>query len=85
MKCVLDNLRAFGFKGDQSTIAAQDGGEWRKTTEQGAGTFIVKWIAAEHVRAGQRHAVVCPNVTETSKGMITQSKRVRADSLAMVD
>ena len=57
----LDNLRAFAINADQWTTPGLDKGEWRKTAEQGAGRFMMKWIAAEKVRAGLRHAVVCPN------------------------
>ena len=64
MGCFLDDLRAFGINADQWTTAAQDEGEWRRTAEQGTGCFMMKWIAAEKTRAGLRHAVVCPNVTE---------------------
>ena len=46
---------------------------------------MAKWIAAEEVRAGLRHAVVCLNVTGRTKERITQSKRARAGSLALVD
>ena len=43
-------------------------------------------IAAEKVRAGRRHAAVCPNVTGRTKDRIAQSKRaLRARSLAIVD
>ena len=58
----LDDLRAFGINADQWTTAAQDEGEWRRTVEQGAKYFMVKWIAAEEARAGLRHTVACPNV-----------------------
>ena len=53
MGCLLDELGAFGINADQWTAAAQDEGEWRKTAER----FMAKWIAAEKVRAGLRHAV----------------------------
>ena len=46
---------------------------------------MAKWIVAEKIKAGLRHAVVCPNVTGRTKERITQSKRVRAGSLALVD
>ena len=46
---------------------------------------MAKWIAAQKVRAGLRHAVVCMNVTERTKERIAQSKRARAGSLAIVD
>ena len=46
---------------------------------------MAKWVVAEKVGAGLRHAVVCPNVTGRTKERIAQSKRVRADSLAIVD
>ena len=68
---------------------AQDEGEWRKTAEQGAEQgaehFMARWIAAGKVKAGLRHAVVCPNVTGRTKKRIAQSKRARAGSLALVD
>ena len=70
----------------QWTTAAQDDeGEWRRTAEQGAGHFMAKWIVAEKAKAGLRHAVVHPNVTGGTKKRITQSKRARAGSLALVD
>ena len=47
--------------------------------------FMAKWIAAEKAKAGLRHAVVCPNVTGRTKKRIAQSKRARADWLALVD
>ena len=47
---------------------------------------MAEWIAAEKNKAGLlRHAVVCPNVTGRTKERITQSKRARAGSLALVD
>ena len=46
---------------------------------------MTKMIAAEKVRAGLRHAVVCPNVTGRIKERIDQSKPARAGSLAIVD
>ena len=52
---------------------------------QGAECFMTKWITAEKVRAGLRHAVVCPNVTGRAKERIAQSKRALAGSLAIVD
>ena len=57
--CFLDDLRAFGINADQWATAGQDEGEWRRTAEQVAEHFMVKWIAAEEARAGLRHAVVC--------------------------
>ena len=68
-----------------SATAAQDEGEWRRTAEQGAEHFMAKWIAEEKAKAGLRHAVVCPNVTGSTKKRIAQSKRARAGSLALVD
>ena len=85
MGCFLDNLRAFGTNADQWTTAAQDEGEWHRTAEQGAEHFMAKWITAEEARAELRHAVVCPNVTGTTKERIAQSKRTRAGSFALVD
>ena len=85
MECFLDDLRAFGINANQWTTAAQDEGEWRRTAEREAEHFMAKWIAAEEVKAGLRHAVVCPNVTGRTKERTAQSKRARAGSLAIVD
>ena len=85
MGCFLDDLRAFCINADQWTTAAQDEREWCGPTEQGAENFMGKWIAAEKVRAGLRHAVVCPNVTGRAEERIAQSKQARAGSLALVD
>ena len=85
MRCFLDDLRAFGINADQWTTAAQNEGEWRRTAEQGAENFMVKWIAAEKAKTGLRHAVVRLNVTGRAKERIAQSKRARAGSLALVD
>ena len=85
MECFLDDLRAFGINADQWTTAAQEEGEWRRTAGKRAEHFMAKWIAAEKVKAGLRHAVVCPNVTGGTKKRIAQSKRARAGSLARVD
>ena len=85
IRCFLDDVRAFGINADQWTTAVQDEGEWRRTAEQGAEHFMVKWIAAEKAKAGLRHAVVCPNVTGSTNERIAQSKRARAGSLALVD
>ena len=46
---------------------------------------MAKNIAAEKVRAGPRHAVVCPNVTGSTKEKIAQGKCAGAASLTMVD
>ena len=46
---------------------------------------MAKWIVAEKNKAGLRHAVICPNVTGRIKEIISQSKRARAGSLALVD
>ena len=35
IRCFLDDLRAFGINVDQWTTAAQDEGEWCRTTEKG--------------------------------------------------
>ena len=85
MGCFLDDLRALGINADQWTTAAQDGGKWHRTAEQGAERFMAKVITAEKVRAGLRHAVVCPNVTGRTKERIFQRKRPRAGLLAIVD
>ena len=60
-------------------------GEWRRTAEQEAEHFMAKWIVAEKTKAGLQHAVVCPNVAGRTKKRITQSKRARAGSVALVD
>ena len=75
MECFLDYLRAFGINADQWTTAAQDKGEWRRTTEQGAEHFVAKWIAAEKARDGLRHVDVCLNVTGRTKERIVQRKQ----------
>ena len=85
MACFLDDLRAFGINADQWTTAAQDDGEWRRTTKQGVEHFIAKLIVTEKAKAGLRHTVVCPNVTGRTKERIAQSKWARAGSLALVD
>ena len=85
MGCFLDDLRALGINAGQWTTAAQDEGEWRRTAEQGAEHFMAKWIVAEKIKAGLRHAVVYPNVARRTKERIAQSKRARAGSLALVD
>ena len=85
MGCFLDELRAFGINADHWTTEARDEGEWRRTAEQGTERFLAKWIAAEKVSPGLRHAVVCPNVTGRTKTRIAQSKRAPAGSLAIVD
>ena len=64
MGCFLDDLRAFGIHADQWTTAAQDEGEWCRTAEQEAEHFMARCIAADKVRAGLWHALVCPNVRE---------------------
>ena len=46
---------------------------------------MAKLIVAEKTKAGLRHEVVCPYVTGRTEKRITQSKRARAGSLALVD
>ena len=46
---------------------------------------VMKWSAAEKVRTGKWHAVVCLNVTGRVKERIAQSKRAPAGSLGIVD
>ena len=58
---------------------AQDGGTMDETIHGGIDR------AVEKVWSGLRHGVVCPNVTRRTKERITQSKRVRAGSLPIVD
>ena len=80
----LDDLRAFGINADHWPTAAQDEEEWRMKAEQGAERFMAKRLAAEKIRAGLGHAMVCPNVTGRTKERIAQSKRARAGSLAII-
>ena len=65
-------------------IAAQDEGEWDRTAKEEAERFVAKWSTAEKARAGLRHAVVYPKVTERTKDRLAQSKPVRTISLAIV-
>ena len=83
----LDDLGAFGIiNADQWKTAAQEEGGWRNTAKPGAESYMAKFIAAEKVGTGLRHATICPNdVTGRIKERIAQSKRVRADSLVIVD
>ena len=83
MGCFFDDLRSFGINADQWTTAAQEGGEWLRTAEQGAEHFMAEWTAGAKARAGLQHAVVCPNVTGKTKARIAQSRRARAGSLAI--
>ena len=85
MGCSLDNLIASCINADQWTTAARDEGEWRRAAEQWAAHFMAKWIDAEKTKAGFRHAVVCPKVTGRTNKRISQRKRARAGSLALVD
>ena len=85
MRCLLDDLRAFGIKADQWTPAAHDEGGMAQDSGPRGGMFHTKWIVAEKGRAGLRHAVECPNVTGKIKEIISQSKRVRAGWLTIVD
>ena len=82
----LDDLRAFDINADQWTTAAQDKARGNDAERRNKGRNISwRWIAAEEARAGLRHAVACPNVTGRTKKRISQSKRTRAGSLALVD
>ena len=83
--CFLDDLRYFGISTDQWMAAAQDEEKRCKTADQGAERFMVKWISTEKTRARLQHAVVFPNVTETTKERIVQSKRARTGSLVIDD
>ena len=53
--------------------------------ETRGGTFHGEIDRCREVRAGLRHAVVCPNVTGRTKDRIAQCKRDRTGSLAIVD
>ena len=60
-------LRAKGKP--ESTMPTWSTGGTRGETR--GGTFhMTKWIAAANVRAGLRHAVICPNVTGRTKERI---------------
>ena len=52
--------------------------------EQGAERFIAQWTAAEKVRAGLRHPVVCQNVTVRTKDTKAQIKSARDGSLVII-
>ena len=82
MGCFLDDLRAFGINADQWTTEAQDEGEWRRMAEQGAECIMVKRIVGKKARAGQRHAVVCSNVTGRTKNCSKQAWFAYHSSLA---
>ena len=73
----LNDLIAFDINADEWTTAAQDGGEWRRTAEQGAERFMAKLITA------------CSSMSERdgkNQGEgIAQSKGTRAGSFAIVD
>ena len=85
MECFLDDIRAVGLNAGQCTATAQDEGESCRTVVQRVERFMAKWITAEKARAGLRHAIVCPNEAGRTKERISQSKRARAGSLAIVD
>ena len=63
-------------------MAAQDERERCKTAELGVRHIMSKWIPAEKVWAGLRHAAVC--LAGRTKERIAQSKRARAGSLAII-
>ena len=47
---------------------------------------MAKWMAAEKVRTGLRHAVVCPNARDRTKDRTDSPKKfVCASSLAIVE
>ena len=52
--CFLNDLRAFGINADQWTTTAEDKGEWRRTAEQEAEYFMVKWIVGRKHTHAQR-------------------------------
>ena len=52
MRCLLDDLRAFGINADLRITPAQDEMELGKTVEQGTERLIVRWVATEKARAG---------------------------------
>ena len=49
------------------------------------GSFPGKMDVAEKTKAGLRYAVASPNTTGRTKRRISQSKRARAGSLALVN
>ena len=85
MRCLLDDLRAFGIKADKWTIAAQDTNEWYQTANKGAEIFTKNWFVADGARTALRHAVVPPNVTGKTKERVAQSKRACTDLLDTID
>ena len=60
-------------------------GNGAERQNKGRNISMAKWIVAEKVKAGLRHAVACPNVTGRTNERIAQSKRAHAGSLALVD
>ena len=80
MGCFLDDLIAFGIDADQSMddyyyiLQSRTRGNGARQQNKGRD---VSWrngsIAAEKVRAGLRHAVVCPNVAGRTKERIAEA------------
>ena len=64
MGCLLDDLRAFGIKTDQWTIAAQDAEEWYKTANKGAEFFTKNWITADGASTGGQLGYAFENAFE---------------------
>ena len=59
--CFLDDLIAFGINTDQWTTAAQDKEKWRRTAEQGGGTFHGEM---DRSREGQGWTTTCSSLPE---------------------
>ena len=89
MRCLLDDLRAFDInvKTSGRLQSRKRGNGARRQNKARGETFHgeMDHCSAEKVRAGLRHAVVCPNMAGSTKERIAQSKRAHAGSLAVVD
>ena len=83
MGCLLDDLRAFGINANQWTTAAYS--RTRESCARWRRRFMAKWSAAQKIRAGLRHAVVCPNARGGTKERIVQSKCDRAGKFDIFD
>ena len=86
MGCFLDDLRAFSINADQWTTAAQNEGEWRRTSEQGANYFMHGKM--DRCRKKQGWTTACSGMPERDGKEQGEDrpkqKRARAGSLALL-
>ena len=87
MGCFLNDLKSELSASTQTSRQLQPRTRGNGAERRNKGRNISWRNGSLHVeaKAGLRHAVVCPNVTERVKERIAQSKRGRAGSLARVD